>query len=96
MMTLKTSPFVSLGGAQVQSLTPTPLKHFGPLKGRGGGGAAGLGSRVRQHTSLKMIPSSHWSFGTTYAGFLKNKFLLTPRGGGLVQAARFGGAGLGG
>ena len=28
------------GGAQVQSLTPTPLKHFGPLKG-GGGGARG-------------------------------------------------------
>ena len=25
-----------VGGAQVQSLTPTPLKHFGPLK-RGGG-----------------------------------------------------------
>ena len=28
-----------MGGAQVQSLTPTPPKHFGPLKGgRGGGG----------------------------------------------------------
>ena len=24
-----------MGGAQVQSLTPAPLKHFGPLKGRG-------------------------------------------------------------
>ena len=26
------------GGAQVQPLTPTPTKHFGPLKGVGGGG----------------------------------------------------------
>ena len=33
-----------MGGAQVQSLNPTPLKHFGPLKGGdeglGGGGGA--------------------------------------------------------
>ena len=28
---------LTMGGAQVQSLTPTPLKHFGPLKGGGGG-----------------------------------------------------------
>ena len=27
-----------MGGAQVQSLTPTPLKHFGPLKGVVGAG----------------------------------------------------------
>ena len=27
-----------MGAAQVQSLTPTPLKHFGPLKEGGGGG----------------------------------------------------------
>ena len=27
-----------MGGAQVQSLTLTPLKHFGPLKGGGGRG----------------------------------------------------------
>ena len=26
-----------MGGARVQSLTPTPLTHFGPLKGGGGG-----------------------------------------------------------
>ena len=29
------------GGAQVQSLTPTPPKHFGPLKGGGGRGGGG-------------------------------------------------------
>ena len=26
-----------MGGAKVQSLTPTPLQRFGPLKGGGGG-----------------------------------------------------------
>ena len=32
-------PSLYMGGAQVQSLTPTPPKHFSPLKGRGGEGA---------------------------------------------------------
>ena len=50
-----------MGGAQVQALTPTAPKHFGPLQGWGGG-AAGLGSQVPQHTYLKMIPSLHKSF----------------------------------
>ena len=27
----------TMGGAQVHPLTPTPPKHFGPLKGGGGG-----------------------------------------------------------
>ena len=27
-----------MGGAQVQSLTPTSLEHFGPLRGGGGMG----------------------------------------------------------
>ena len=35
-----------MGGAQVQSLTPTSLKHFGPLKGWGvGWGVGGLGPK---------------------------------------------------
>ena len=55
-----------IGGADVQPLTVTPFKHFGPLRGLGGGravrGAAGMGSRVPHHTYLKMIPSSHCPF----------------------------------
>ena len=34
------------GGAQVQSLTPTPPKHFGPLKG-------GLGPKTPTATSCR-------------------------------------------
>ena len=30
-------PHPPMGGVEGQSLSPTPLKHFGPLKGRGGG-----------------------------------------------------------
>ena len=31
----------AMGGAQVQPLTPTPLKHFAPLKGGLGAGRGG-------------------------------------------------------
>ena len=54
------------GGVQSQILTPTPPppKLFGPC---GGGSLGGLGvpsggSRGKQHTYPKMIPSLHWSF----------------------------------
>ena len=33
---LKSAVLYAIGGAQVQSLTPTPSQHFGPLKGGGG------------------------------------------------------------
>ena len=36
---------LSIGGAQVQSLTPTHLKHFSLLKGWGVGGAGGEGTK---------------------------------------------------
>ena len=40
----------TMGGAQVQSLTPAPLKHFGPLKGGWGGG---LGPKTPTATSCQ-------------------------------------------
>ena len=33
---------MTMGGTQVHSLTPTPRKHFGPLKGVRGWGWVGL------------------------------------------------------
>ena len=54
----------SMGAAQVQSLTPTPLKHFGPLKGGVGGGwdqkpppsssRHGRGGLRVQHTTIEV------------------------------------------
>ena len=54
-----------MGGAHVQPLTPTPLEHFGTLKGVGGarlqgaGGSAKLESRVPQYRYFKAIPLPH-------------------------------------
>ena len=61
----------AMGGAQVQPLTPTPLRDFGPLKGGwggvgagsgdwgGDGGQPGWGPGYPNIHYLKMIPSLH-------------------------------------
>ena len=43
---------VIMGGAQVQSLNPTPRKHFGPLKGGGGGAGRAGGGGGQKHQPL--------------------------------------------
>ena len=63
-----------MGGAQVQSLTPTPRKHFGPLKG-GGGGWGGW-----DHTNRYLVS------GLSFEGGIFNEQRTTfvpicPRGG---------------
>ena len=44
-----------MGGAQVLSLTPTTLEHFGPLKG-GGGGA--LGPKITPFFEPRWCPNN--------------------------------------
>ena len=48
-----------MGGTQVQSLTPTPPKHFGLLKGGGGGGHQTLpraGAELRRREQTTFVP----------------------------------------
>ena len=47
------------GGAQVQSLTPTPPKHFGPLKGGGGMGGAGTKKNTPLFEALWCLGNIH-------------------------------------
>ena len=46
-----------MGGAQVQSLTRTPPKHFGPLKGGGVGGGGEAGTEKHLSLNHRGIPA---------------------------------------
>ena len=51
-----------MGGAQVQSLTPTPPEHFGPLK-RGGGGGWDQKTPLSPYTNRYLVPGLSFEGG---------------------------------
>ena len=53
---MATSPQIAIGSVQVQSLTLTPLKHFGPFKGEGGGGCDQKSPLSSNHSGGQFTP----------------------------------------